>query len=57
MGVTVLLYKLLAAILKHYCCHGNVTYKFVLTTIRYLTCSSIQIRLLSYSKNNYCSDI
>ena len=35
MGVTVLFYKLfgfkadLAAILKHCCCHGNVTYKFV----------------------------
>ena len=42
MGVTVLFYKLLqfkadlAAILKRYCCHGNVTYKFILTTIRLL---------------------
>ena len=40
----------LAAILKRYCCHDNVTYKFILTTIRLLTCSSIQIDLLNYSK-------
>ena len=52
MGVTVLFYKLfqfkddLAAILKRYCFHGNVTYKFILTTIRLLTCSLIQINLL-----------
>ena len=45
MGVTVLFYKLfgfkadLAAILKHCCCHGNVTYKFILTAVRLLTCS------------------
>ena len=56
MGVTVLFYKLfqfkadLATILKRYCCHGNVSYKFMLTKIRYLTCSSIQIDLLNYSK-------
>ena len=56
MGVTVLFYKLfqfkddLAAILKRYCCHGNVTYKFILTTVRLLTCFSIQIDLLKYSK-------
>ena len=24
----------LAAILKRYCCHGNLTYKFILTTVR-----------------------
>ena len=41
MGVTVLFYKLfqskadLAAILKRYCCHGNVTYKFILAIIIY----------------------
>ena len=45
MGVTVLFHKLfqfkddLAAILKRYCCHGNVTYKFIPTTITFLTCS------------------
>ena len=56
MGVTVLIYKLfqvkcyLAAILKRYCCHSNVTYKFILTTIRLLTCSSIQINLLNCYK-------
>ena len=56
MGVTVLFYKLfqfkadLAAILKRYGCHGNVTYKFTLTTIRHLTCSSIQIDLLNCYK-------
>ena len=54
MGITVLFHKLfqfkdaLAAILKRYCCHGNVTYKFILTTIRLLTSSSIQIDLLNY---------
>ena len=53
MGVTVLCYKLfqfkadLAAILKRYCCHGN---KFILTTVRLLTCSSIQTDLLNCSK-------
>ena len=56
MGVTVLFYKLfqfkggLAAIFKRYCCHGNVTYKFILTRVRLLTCSSIQIDLLNYSQ-------
>ena len=56
MGVTVLFYKLLqfktdlAAILKRYCCHGNVTYKLMLTTIRLLTCSLIQINLLNCYK-------
>ena len=56
MGVTVLFYKLLqfkadlAAILKRYCCHGNVTYKFILTTIRLLTCYLIQINLLNCYK-------
>ena len=56
MGVALLFYKLFqfkddsAAILKRYCCHGNVTYKFILITIRLLTCSSIQIDLLNYSK-------
>ena len=56
MGVTVFFYKLfqfkddLAAILKRYCCHGNVIYKFILTTVRFLTCSSIQIDLYNYSK-------
>ena len=56
MGVTVLFYKVfqfkddLAAILDRYCCHGNVTYKFILTTITLLTCSTIQVDLLNYSK-------
>ena len=56
MGVTVLFNKLcqfkdeLAVILKSYCCHGNVTYKFTLTTIRLLTCSSIQIDPFNCSK-------
>ena len=56
MGVTVLSYKLfqfkddLAAILKRYCCHGNVAYKFIFTTVTLLTLSSIQIDLLNYSK-------
>ena len=45
MGVTVLFQFKddLAAILKRYCCHGNLTYKFMLTTVRLFTCSSIQI--------------
>ena len=49
MGVTVLFCKLfqfkdnLAAILKRYCCHANETYKLILTTVRLLTWSSIQI--------------
>ena len=53
MGVTVLFHKLfqykddLAAILERYCCHGNPNYKFTLTTIRLLTCSSIQVDLLN----------
>ena len=53
MSVAVLFYKLfqfkadLAAILKCYCCHGNVTYKFILAIIRLLTCSLIQISLLN----------
>ena len=40
MGVTVLFYKLFqfkddsAASLKRYCCNGNVTYKFILTTVK-----------------------
>ena len=56
MDVTVLCYKLfqskadLAAILKRYCRHGNVTYKFILTTVRLLTCSLIQINLLNCYK-------
>ena len=56
MGVTVLSYKLfqfkddLAAILKRYCCHGNVAYKFIFTTVTLLTLSSIRIDLLNYSK-------
>ena len=56
MGITVLFYKLfqfiddLAAILKCYCCHGNATYQFILTTVGLLTCSLIQINLLNYSK-------
>ena len=56
MGVTVLFYKLfqfkddLAAILKRYCCHSNITHKFILSKIRLLTCSLIQIDLLNYSK-------
>ena len=56
MGVTVLFYKLfqfkddLAAILERYCCHGNVTEKFILTAIRLLTCSSTQVDLFNYSK-------
>ena len=47
MGAIVFFYKLfqfkddLAAILKRYCCHSNVTYKFILTTVRLLTCSSV----------------
>ena len=64
MGITVPFYKLfqfkadLAAIFKRYCCHGNVTYKFILTTVTLLTCSPIQINLLDIiaTKNN-CSDI
>ena len=48
MGVTAL-----STILKRYCCHGNVTYKFLLTTIRRLT---IKIVLIA-TKNNHCSDI
>ena len=36
----------LAAILKCYCCHGNITYKFILALIRLLTCFSNQINLL-----------
>ena len=40
----------LAAILKSYCCHGNLTYKFILTTVRLLTCSSIQTDVLNCSK-------
>ena len=61
MGVTVLFYKLfqfkddLAAILKRYCCHGNVTYKFILTTVT--TCSSIQIDLLNYSGGGYFASL
>ena len=56
MGVTVLFHKLfqfkddLAAIFKCYCCHGNLTYKCILTTVKLLTCSSIQIDLLNYPK-------
>ena len=56
MGVTVHFYKLfqfkpdLAAILKRYCCHGNVTYKFILTTIRHFANSSIKIDLLNHSE-------
>ena len=56
MGVTVLFYKLfqfqadLAAILKCYCCHGNVTYKFIPITVRLLTCSSIQINIFNCYK-------
>ena len=40
----------LAAILEPYCCHGNVTYKFILTRIRLLTCSLIQINLFNFYK-------
>ena len=42
MEVTILFFKLfqfkddLTAILKRFCCHGNVTYKFILTTIRHV---------------------
>ena len=56
MGVSVLFYKLfqfkagLAAILKRHCCHENVTYKFILTKIRLLTYSSIQIFLYNCYK-------
>ena len=56
MGVTVLFYKLfqfkddLAAILKRYCCHSNVSHKFIFTANSLLTCSLIQIDLLNYSK-------
>ena len=56
MGVTVHFYKLfqfkddLAAVLKRYCCHSNVTHKFILSTIRLLTCSLIPIDLVNYSK-------
>ena len=55
MGVTVLFCKLfqfkdnLATILKCHCCHGNLTYKFILITIRLLMCPSIQIDLPNYS--------
>ena len=38
----------LAAILKRYCQFGNVTYKFIFTIIRHLTCFSIQIDLLNH---------
>ena len=41
----------LASILKRYCCHGNVSYKFILTTIKFKT------TYLITPKNNYCSDI
>ena len=48
----------LAALLKRYCCHRNVTYKFTLTKIRLLACFSIQINLLNcYKEYYYCSDI
>ena len=65
MGVTVLFYKLfqfkddLAAILKRYCCHSNVNHKFILSTIRLLPCSLIQIDLLILitPKNNYWSEM
>ena len=56
MEVTVLCCKLfqfkddLGAILKCYCCHGKVTYKFILTTIRHLAFPSIQMDLLNYYK-------
>ena len=57
MGVTVLVYKLfqfkddLAAILKRYCCHGNVTYKFLLKQLYTLDMFlSSNINLLNYSK-------
>ena len=41
----------LASILKRYCCHGNVSYKLILTTIKFKT------TYLITPKNNYCSDI
>ena len=56
MGVTTLFYKLfqfkadLAANSKCYCCHSNVTYKFILITVRLLTCSSIKINILNCYK-------
>ena len=56
MGFSVLFYKLfqfkadLAAILKRYCCHGNVTYKS-----RHLP--QFKSTYLIPTKNNYCSDI
>ena len=43
MGVFYKLFQFkadLAAIMKRYCCHGNVSYKFILTTIRLLTCQT-----------------
>ena len=39
-----------AAILKRYCCYGNVTNKSMLATIIHLTCSLIQIDLLNCDK-------
>ena len=40
----------LAAILKRYCCHGNITYKFIIALIRLLTCFSSQINLFNCYK-------
>ena len=48
MGVTVLFYKLLQ--FKADLAASNVTYKFILTTIRLLTCYLIQINLLNCYK-------
>ena len=62
MGVTVLFYKLFqfkadsAAMLKRYFCPGNITYKFILTTVRLLTCSAFRTYLTA-AKNNYFLDI
>ena len=60
MDVTMLFYKLfqfkndLAAILKRYCCHGNLAYTFILTTVRLLASNR---PTFFPQKNNYCSEI
>ena len=57
MGVTVLFYKLfqfqadLAAILKSYCCHGNVTYKFIPQKIVLLISGYSYVLLTHYSQS------
>ena len=45
MGVNAFLQVISAATLECYCYHGNVIYKFILTTVGLLTCSSTQVDL------------